>query len=169
MSVPADTMVKEHAQVEEGKSATIPVKVVNFRSNNEGGVMIHQSSGSSSGRSVPSKPIAIAASVGANVMLRTQDLNLDDPDADNGDDEKYRKLKMKYLTSLKVVRPSGQASERMMLSQSVPDSRFAALSLRSAPIAIPERTRRVDDFFYKSPTDDAMDQQDEQCQFILEL
>jgi hypothetical protein len=151
----------------EGSSGPIPV------------VGSNSSGGSGSGR-IPSRPITIAASVGALGMMGGR-YALNDPisaaddsgaEADqdfNGDDEKYRRLKMKYLTSLKVVRPTGQTERSMMVSQSVPDTKFNLSSLRSQPIAIPEKTRRVDDFFYKSPADDAMDAQDELCQFVLEL
>jgi len=135
-------------------------------------------SGSSSGSSarVPSRPITIAASVGAlysadaiaEAAADAADTANDELDY-NGDDEKYRRLKMKYLTSLKVVRPIGPSSERpVTVSQSVPD-KFHPNSLRSQPIDIPEKTRRVDDFMYKSPADDTMDQADDYCQFVLEF
>eukprot|EP00475_Leptophrys_vorax_P043587 TRINITY_DN843_c0_g1_i2.p1 TRINITY_DN843_c0_g1~~TRINITY_DN843_c0_g1_i2.p1 ORF type:complete len:217 (-),score=51.63 TRINITY_DN843_c0_g1_i2:1149-1799(-) len=187
-------------QHEEGKTTPPPTLVINVGSVAasaasqpvaapqkriafaEGVSSASNSSGGSGISRVSSRPIAIAASVGAignparfvaasaAAAIRDSDLSGDVEDY-NGDDEKYRRLKMKYLTSLKVVRPSGHSSDRpsVTVSQSVPDGRFTLSSLRSEPIAIPEKTRRVDDFFYKSPADDATDQQDENCQFDLEL
>jgi hypothetical protein len=86
---------------------------------------------------------------------------------ENLDDQKYQMLKMKYFRSLKVVPPS--SGTQMPLAQSAPVIKFSPQTSRSAPIAIPERTRRADDFFYKSPVDDTQDQPEDACQFALEL
>jgi hypothetical protein len=120
------------------------------------------SSSASSYRSASSRAINIPEGLG---FINNNNNNLYsqsylDNNNNQEDDEKYRKLKMKYFTSLKVV-PNAVA-------HSAPVIKFPVVS-RSAPIAIPEKTRRAEDFFYKSPVDDALDQQDDACQFALEL
>lgn len=82
----------------------------------------------------------------------------------HNDDNRYRQLKMKYFRTLKVVPPLIGT-----IAHSAPTHKGSSMSLRSNPIAIPEKTRRVDDFFYKSPAESSFKAPDDPALFDLEL
>ena len=72
---------------------------------------------------------------------------------------------MRYFRTLNVARADALEFEKQqhyVLARSAP-------SHRSAPINIPEDTRRVDDFYYKSPTEHTPEEYDESCLFEMEL